>query len=158
MKTLLTLCHGLQERTFEPGELLLAEGETDDLLYVLIEGEVEVFRGDTLVNRQSEPGAIFGELAVLLDRPHTANVRASKATRAFMTEQARSFLRSSPDLSYHLAVILGHKLNSITSYLVDLKQQFADRSDHLGMVDEVLDSLLHEPVSDLQPGSDRCPD
>jgi len=158
MKSMLDLCNGLHERALEPGDYLLVEGETDDLLYILIEGEVDVLKGETLVNCQADPGAIFGELALLLNRPHTASVRASKATRVYVTDQAREFLRSSPELSYHLAVMLGRKLNSITSYLVDLKQQFADRTDHLVMVDEVLDSLLHEQVNEIQPGSDRCPD
>jgi CRP/FNR family transcriptional regulator, cyclic AMP receptor protein len=29
-------------------------------------------------------------------------------------------------------------------YLVDIKLQFRDRSDHLGMIDQVLDTLMHK--------------
>ena len=50
------------------------------------------------------------------------------------------------------------RLNAMTSYLADLKAQFHDRSDHLGMVDEVLESLMHHQDDEVLPGSDRYPD
>ena len=158
MQKLLGFCHGLPERLFEPGEELLAEGGTDEMLYVLIEGEVEVLKGETQVNTQSEPGAIFGELAVLLDIPHTATVRAVSSARTYVVAHAGDFLQSHPDLTFQLAKLLAKKLNSITTYLVDLKSQFEDQQDHLGMVDEVLETLLHQQVEEHTPGSDRYPD
>jgi CRP-like cAMP-binding protein len=158
MHSLLRFCGGLPERRFEAGALLLAEGGADKVLYVLIDGEIEVLKGQTQVNTQSEPGAMFGELAVLLDVPHTATVRATVPTRAYVVENAEAFLQGNPDLSFQLAKLLARKLNSITTYLVDLKNQFEDREDHLGMVNEVLESLLHESGEDALPGSERYPD
>jgi len=158
MRTVLSFCQGLPEKLFQPGEDLLVEGGADKFLYVLIEGEVDVLKGDTLVNTQTEPGAIFGELAVLLNVPHTATVRAAVPTRTYVVAEAREFLQSHPHLTYQLASILARKLNSITTYLVDLKNQFEDRDDHLSMVDEVLETLIHEPVQDLHTGSERYPE
>ena len=60
-------------------------------------------------------------------------------SRVAMTE----FLKEHPDVHLHLSTLLAKRLNSVTSYLVDLKSQFEDHDDHLGMVDEVLESLLH---------------
>lgn len=157
MRELLDFVGGLPERAFAPGEVLLAEGGADKRLYVLIEGEVEVLKGDTQVNTQNEPGAVFGELAVLLEVSHTATVQAVVPTRCYLVEDADAFLRSHPDLAFHLARLLARKLNSITTYLVDLKNQFQDREDHLGMVDEVLETLLHEQGEEHRPGSARYP-
>lgn len=158
MRTVLSFCHGLTEKHFEPGEVLLEEGGRDKLLYVLIDGKVDVLKSETLINKQSEPGAIFGELAVLLDIPHSATVRATSPCRTYVVEHAGVFLQSHPDLTYQLATMLAKKLNSITTYLIDLKNQFEDRDDHLSMVDEVLETLLHEQVEEHQPGSERYPD
>jgi CRP/FNR family cyclic AMP-dependent transcriptional regulator len=158
MRIVLSFCHELPERLFEPGEVLLAENGADGMLYVLIEGEVEVLKGETQVNTQSEPGAIFGELAILLDIPHTATVRAISPSRTYVIGNAGDFLQSHPDLSFQLAKLLAKKLNSITTYLVDLKSQFKDQQNHLGMVDEVLETLLHQQVEEHTPGSDRYPD
>ncbi len=158
MQSVLSLCQGLPEQAFQQGDILMTEGGSDKLIYVLIEGGVDIYKRDILVSSQFEPGAIYGELAVLLDVPHTATVKAATNSRAYVVEEANEFLRSHPDMSFQLASLLARKLNSITSYLADLKHQFEDRDDHLGMVDEVLESLLHEQVEELQPGSDRYPD
>jgi CRP/FNR family transcriptional regulator, cyclic AMP receptor protein len=37
---------------------------------------------------------------------------------------------------------------------VDLKRQYQDREDHLGMVDEVLESLTHEQGRGFIPASE----
>ena len=158
MQSVLSLCQGLPEKAFQQGDILMTEGGSDKLIYVLIEGGVDIYKRDILVSSQFEPGAIYGELAVLLNVPHTATVKAATNSRAYVVEEANEFLRSHPDMSFQLASLLARKLNSITSYLADLKLQFEDRDDHLGMVDEVLESLLHEQVEELQPGSDRYPD
>ncbi len=155
---MLSFCQGLPERAFRPGEVLLAEGGNDKILYILIEGEVEVRKGDIQVNTQSGPGAIFGELAVLLDIPHTATVKTLSPSRAHVVERASDFLQSHTAIAYQLARLLAQKLQAITTYLVDLKGQFEDQQDHLGMVDEVLDTLLHQQVEECTPGSDRYPD
>lgn len=42
MQKILRFCDGLPERHVAAGETLLAFGETDNRLYVLIEGELEV--------------------------------------------------------------------------------------------------------------------
>jgi CRP/FNR family cyclic AMP-dependent transcriptional regulator len=158
MQSVLSICQGLPERTFQPGDILMTEGGRDKLIYVLIEGGVHIYKGEILVSSQFDPGAIYGELAVLLNSPHTATVKAATNCRTYIVEDANAFLRSHPDLSFQLASLLARKLNSITTYLADLKHQFEDRDDHLGMVDEVLASLLHEQVEELEPGSARYPD
>jgi len=158
MKSVLSLCQGLPEKAFQAGDILMTEGGRDKLLYVLIEGGVEIYKRDILVSSQFDPGAIYGELAVLLDVPHTATVKAATNSRTYVVEDANEFLRSHPDLSFHLASLLARKLNSITTYLADLKSQFEGRDDHFGMVDEVLEALLHEQVEELEPGSERYPE
>ena len=47
---------------------------------------------------------------------------------------------------------------SLTQYLVDVKAQFADQSGHLGMVDQILDTLVHHQAPEAQTGSIRDPE
>ena len=59
------------------GELILREGESDAELYVIADGEVEVFRGHgELFLDKLRRGDVFGEGAALDPRPRTASVRA----------------------------------------------------------------------------------
>ena len=157
MRTILSFCQGLPEKTFGPGEVLLAEGVNERILYILIEGGVEVLKGDLQINVVSEPGALFGEISVLLDIPHTATVKTLTSSRAYVVERASEFLQSHTDIAYQLAKLLAQRVHGISTYLVDLKNQFEDHEDHLGMVDEVLESLVHQQAEECTPGSDRDP-
>jgi len=104
------------------------------------------------------PGAILGEMSILLDTPHTATVRTVSPATMYVVENAAEFLQAHPELALVIARLLAQRLNAATTYLVDLKQQFEGRRDHLGMVDEVLDSLIHQQHAEFTPGSDRQPD
>lgn len=147
-----------RKQLVEAGAELLSEGTRSGRLYVLVDGVLEVVRGDTQVALVTEPGAIFGEMSVLLDTPHTASVRALMPSSVYVFEDAAAFLRSDPEIAFFVARMLAQRLNAATSYLVDVKQQYEGHGDHLGMVGEVLESLLHQPDMDFKPGSDRLPD
>ena len=136
----------------------MPEGTTSGHLYVLKDGMVEVLRGDTQVATVEEPGALFGEMSVLLNRTHTATVRTMTPCTLYVFDDAASFLRSNPEIAYHVAKLIAGRLNAATSYLADIKQQFEDRTDHLGMVGEVLDTLMHNQEQEFNPGPERATD
>ena len=154
---ILQACRDLPLADFEPGEVVLQEGQTTGMLYVLVDGTVEVARGEVQINLVSDPGAIFGDMSVLLGAPHMATVRALSACRAHVSEDGAGFLKSHPEMAYGLARMLAVRLTGVTSYLVDLKRQFEDHDGHLGMVDEILESLVHQQRPAFTPGSDRDP-
>jgi CRP/FNR family cyclic AMP-dependent transcriptional regulator len=152
MASILDKCAGAPRKHFAPGAILIAEGETSGRLYVLAEGSVEVLRGDTQIAVVTEAGSVFGEMSVLLNRPHTATVRATSPVGVFVFEDAESFLRSHPEIAFLLGKLLAERLNAATTYLVDLKRQFEGHGDHLGMVGEVLATLIHQQHEDFMPG------
>jgi CRP/FNR family transcriptional regulator, cyclic AMP receptor protein len=132
--------HKIQE--FAPGDMVMEQGGTNGRLLVLIRGEVEILRDNVRVARSSEPGAVFGEMSVLLESAHTATVRALKPSSLAIIENPRQFLGSSADASLHVAKLLATRLDALNKYLVDLKQQY-EGHDHIGMVDKVLETLMH---------------
>jgi CRP-like cAMP-binding protein len=158
MRTVLQLCAGLPQRSFAAGTVLLPGGATTGRLYVLIDGEVAVTRGSTRAAVDREPGAIFGEMSILLALPHTATVSAFSAVLAHEIEDGDGFLRTHPAFAYHLARLLAQRVNAATTYLVDLKRQFEGQGSHLGMVGEVLETLIHQQREEFTPGSDRQSD
>ena len=152
MASILDNCAGVPCERFAPGSVLLSEGETSGRLYVLAEGSVEVLRGDTQVAVIGEAGSVFGEMSVLLNRPHTATVRAASPVGAFVFEDAESFLRSNPEIAFLVGKLLAARLNAATTYLVDLKRQFEGQGDHFGMVGEVLETLIHQQGEEFTSG------
>ena len=134
---------GMPERTFEAGDVLLSEGHRAGVLYILKEGAVAVLKGRMQINEIRSSGSIFGEISILLDRPHMASVKVLERSTFFVAENPKEFLLENPAVCLTVSRLLATRLNHVTNYLVDLKRQFGTEESHLGMVDEVLEELLH---------------
>jgi CRP-like cAMP-binding protein len=158
MRAILEYCVGGQRTNVPEGTLVLREGETTGHLYVLIEGRLEVVKGGTVVAVIVEPGAVLGEMSVLLDKPHTASVRAAIASTIFEFDDAASFLRSQPAVALLIARLLAQRLHVATTYLADIKRQYAGEGNHLAMVGDMLESMINLSPPKVSPGSDRQPD
>lgn len=142
MEGILGLLEGQEVRRFEAGENVITQGARTARLYFLIEGSVEVLKDDVRVATSAQSGSVFGELSALLDCEHTATVRALQPCAFYVVGAAREFLNSSPPLCLHVCELLARRLDALNKYLVDVKHQF-DGHDHLGMVDEVIETLMH---------------
>jgi len=142
MAAILKLIAKHKVESFEVGGVIMEQDTGSGPLFVLIQGEVEVLRDNVRVAKISEAGAVFGEMSVLLGKPHTATVRALKPSSFAIIENPREFLESSAEASFHIARLLAGRLNVLNQYLVDVKQQY-EGHDHLGMVNGVLDTLMH---------------
>jgi CRP-like cAMP-binding protein len=69
-----------------PGEAMVEQGEVGDAFYALSSGQVDVFEDGAKV-RSLGQGSHFGEIALLLEVPRTATVRAATPVRAFRLER-----------------------------------------------------------------------
>ena len=56
---------------------------------------------------------------------------------------ASLLLLSRPEFSLAVAELLALRLKGMIAYLADIKAQYEDRKDHLGMVDELFLNLAH---------------
>lgn len=68
------------------GDVLVAEGASGDLFYVIGQGRVAVTRGERTL-RELGPGGWFGELALLRDVPRTATVTADTDVSLWAVER-----------------------------------------------------------------------
>jgi CRP-like cAMP-binding protein len=158
MRDILEYCIGGVRRNVAAGAEVLHEGGRTGHLYVLIEGRLEVVKGDTVVATITEPGAVLGEMSVLLDTPHTATVRAAQESVIYEIDDAASFLRQQPAVALIIARMLAQRLNVATTYLADLKRQYGGHGNHLAMVGDLLQSMINLPSTQVSPGSDRQSD
>ena len=94
------LLQRLELRTFEPGDILLTEGEAGETLFLLVGGTVKVFvrnpENRNLAVLELRGGDFFGEVAVLSGRPRSATITAAtpcellELDRAVLDDLARS--------------------------------------------------------------------
>jgi CRP/FNR family transcriptional regulator, cyclic AMP receptor protein len=108
--------------TYQAGETVLAAGTTSGRLLVLKTGAVEVTKDGLQIAEVSEPGAVFGELSMLLDQPHTADIRALEATQ-FHVAEAASLLTEDPATLLYLTVLLARRLDATNQALIEVKRQ-----------------------------------
>ena len=154
MNPILEFCEDLTPRDVDVGYTILSEGSTTNSLCVLLEGVLEVHRNEVTVALITERGAILGEMSILLGEPHTASVRSLAPSRLYLIENAHEFLMSRPRLLFPIARLLARRLQDSTSYLVDLKRQFDDQTNHISMVDDVLATLSFQQHGVGTPGDD----
>jgi CRP-like cAMP-binding protein len=85
---------GLRLLTFEPGDIILSEGEPGDTVFVLATGAVKAFvrnpEGRLKLVREMGEGSFFGEISILSGAPRTATVTA--AARCDVLELDRATL------------------------------------------------------------------
>jgi flavin reductase (DIM6/NTAB) family NADH-FMN oxidoreductase RutF len=99
------------ERTFDPGEFVVREGDPGDELFVIVEGEARVERkGSALAT--FGPGEFFGEVAVIDGRPRSADVVAVSPLRALAIsrELVRSTIEREPRAAWAMLEVLAGRL------------------------------------------------
>ncbi len=154
----LRLTETAPERHVDAGESIIAFGDSDPALFVLVSGELEVRREGATLARLAGPGAIVGELSLLLGTPASADVIAVEPSVVRRVDDAEQLFRDIPEFGQHLAITLAGRLHRVTTFLGDLQEQFADRPGTLGLVPTVLNGLLSHEQRDVDLGSDREPD
>jgi len=158
VEELVALARDMPRRWVEPGEVLLVDGEPVSALYVLLQGELRIEKRGVPIAVIAEPGACVGEMSLLLGTSATANVVASQPSEVAVLDAARAMLEDDSGLSLSLARLLAARLEAMTTYLVDLKEQYAEHEGGLGMVDVVLGTLMRSPGPRRELGSERDPE
>jgi CRP-like cAMP-binding protein len=108
--------------TYQPGETVIADGSKTGRLLILKKGTVTIEKEGTKIANVTEPGAVFGELSILLDQPHTADVRTLE-TSHFRVANAAALLAQNPIAVLYIAKMLAHRLDAANHALIQLKNQ-----------------------------------
>jgi cytochrome P450/CRP-like cAMP-binding protein len=83
-------------QSYQPGEIIIRQGDPAETFYILTSGRAEVIRRypsgiETTIDWR-EAGEYFGEIGLLHDRPRTATVRAADTGAEVMTLGRAAFL------------------------------------------------------------------
>jgi CRP-like cAMP-binding protein len=155
---LLDLCADLPLMTFAPDDVLVRQDDPPGRVLVLVSGATVVERDGVEVAQTSVPGAVFGEMSAVLGRPASATVRAASEVRARVVDDPERFFRSRPGAALAVLRVTATRLDGMTQYLADLKDQLAGAEGHLGMVGPILDRLVDHQGPPARPGSARDPE
>ena len=157
MRDMLTLSQGLPEIEFAIGDTVVREGGSTGGIWVLVSGELQVRKGDVLINAITRPGALVGEVLVLLETTFGATVVATQPSVLRYAADGRGLLTRDPAITLMVAKGLAERLNFVTTYLADLKHQYGD-APGLSMVSEVMRELAELQGPTARAGSARDPE
>lgn len=110
--------------TYRPGDTVITDGSRTGRLLILKKGKVAIVKDGTEIARVADPGAVFGELSILLDQPHAADVRALEKSE-FHVADASTLLDQNPIALLYIATMLARRLNGANHALIQLKQQLS---------------------------------
>ena len=158
MAGLESLAEGHPRRTLATGDVLLVDGDPAGALFVLLDGALRIEKGGAPIAIVADRGACVGEMSLLLGVPATADVVADRPSVVAVIEDAERLIELDRELALALARLLASRLQLMTSYLADLKHQYADHEGGLGMIDVVLGTLLQGSGGRSEFGSERDPD
>jgi CRP/FNR family transcriptional regulator, cyclic AMP receptor protein len=103
-------------------EAVLTAGSKTGRLLFLKSGAVEVIKNGVHIANVSAPGSVFGEQAVLLDQPHTADVNTLEQSEFYVAD-APSMLAGDPTVALYVAAILARRLDAANRSLIEVKGQ-----------------------------------
>ena len=135
----------LKSKFYPKGSELARQGGRSNSLFVIRQGLVEIVRDGLLIQQLRLPGTILGEMSILLDRPHSATVRAATDVEVFEIADALTMLESHPKWLMQIARLLAHHLDSTTSQLLSLKQR--PESEPLVIPRNLVSALEEEATS-----------
>jgi CRP/FNR family transcriptional regulator, cyclic AMP receptor protein len=107
--------------TYKAGETVLAAGSRTGRLLFLKNGAVAVVRQGIEIAWSAKPGMVFGEISALLNRPHTADVRALVPSEFHVADAAGLLAKDTVVLLY-VAAVLAERLDVANQAFLNLKK------------------------------------
>ncbi len=106
----------LRVQHFRPGETLVREGDPGDSFFLVREGHVRVVRyseGQELVLSELGPGEGLGEIALMVDQPRSATVKAvdEVETLVLMREDFAALYRRLPELALQMNKLMEQRVS-----------------------------------------------
>jgi CRP-like cAMP-binding protein len=103
---------------FPAGTVLFRQGQLGDVMYVVQEGEVDILIGETVIETVGE-GGLFGELALIDNRPRNATAVARTDCHLIPVDETRftMLVRETPFFALQVMEAMAGRLRDIDARL-----------------------------------------
>ncbi len=136
------------ERRYEPGAVIVREGDEDDSVFLIGSGTAEAVleneRGQTILLSLMLPGETFGEMAFFEGMPRSATVRARDACIVLELKghELRRLSDSRPDIEFQVLLTVSERLRNKNERLMGLHLKAVEEANRAK--DEFFAMLGHE--------------
>jgi len=103
-------------RDVDDGTVIFDEESPGDVMYVILDGEVDIFANGVLVETLG-PGDLLGEMALIDSKPRSASALTRSACRIAPVNEERflKMVQETPHFSLHVMRILADRLRRTTA-------------------------------------------
>ena len=115
-------------------------GRTGQLLF-LLQGAVDVVKDGWHIAHITKTGAVFGDMALLRDEPHSADVVAVAQSSLYVVNDARSFLLAEPLIALHIAAVQAERLDAANRSVIAARNQVLAGEHGTAQVVALLDDI-----------------
>lgn len=113
-------------RTYAAGTTIFEQGQTDGALGILVSGTLRVIRDRQPVGAITRPGALVGEMSLILSVPRTASVQSEDAVRLVVIprDQFPTLTKEIPEFSLRVMRTLAKRLQETSARLAALEDYY----------------------------------
>ncbi len=113
---------------YNPGEVLLQQGESGDGMFVIQEGQVAIMQereGEEVFLGVRGPGEVLGEISIFERQVHSATVRALSEVRVITVDKDnfQRRIHEDPSLAYHLFQLSARRIRELSHQIAVLNQE-----------------------------------
>lgn len=124
------ICSCLQMSEFKTGDSILKEGESVQVLWIIIQGNCVVSRScdamDERILALLSDGDVFGEMSFVRTAPHSASIKAVSDVKAccYRRDDFQTLLEKRPEaacrITANIAAVLAERLRRMDTWVCDL--------------------------------------
>lgn len=117
-----------EERTYEDGELVMKEGNTDADFFKLIQGHLIITRSGQKVGEITQPGEYFGTSSRLLHQKRTKTItsQGKSIVQIFPGDKLEEVLHNFPDIVTRIIQSVASKLEETTEKLTSSEKRIME--------------------------------
>ncbi|MBW1709603.1 MAG: type IV-A pilus assembly ATPase PilB [Deltaproteobacteria bacterium] len=136
------------EQVFENGDIIIREGNSDNNFYKLIQGCLEVIKGNEKIAEISEPDSYFGEMSALMGGKRTATIRSlgKSIVKVFPGEKLWETLENFPNISKQVISTLVNRLEDTNQRVIELVGQKTEAERTLKAVSPRSTAGIQQPA------------
>ena len=130
----------LEPRSYRPGETILAEGESIQFIWIVLQGRCRVVKhgssGDEKELAVIEPGGVFGEMSFFNPAPHSATVQALSSVEVVRLPRGQydKLLQGGSLAAYKLAFntmgVLADRLRRMDDWIAERLERNNNAPEH----------------------------